>query len=107
MYDTLHYNAKMKFQTKVSKRKQDNKRKYGKDKKRNTPVWSGTICENEISNQSFKKKTGQQTQIWKGQERNTPVWSGNFFVCSDDCLLLLNYALVDIYFVCVTCLSLG
>ena len=78
----LTFYAKTKFQTNVSKAN------------RTTNANIGNKCRKD-------KRTTNAT---------LPFWSGNFFLIApfpDDCLLLHFHALVDVYFVFVTCLSLG
>ena len=76
------------------------------------------ICENEISNQRFKSKKDNKRKYGhhlcrkpkRTAKATLPFWSGNFFLIapvSDDCLPLPFHALVDVYYVCGACLSLG
>ena len=128
MYPTLY--AKTKFQTNVSKAKtttnanMDNKCRKAKTITNATlPFWSWNfymyfpitpcICESRISNQRRTTNANMDNKRRKAKRTTNatlPFWSGNFFLIApfpDDCLLLPFYALVDVYFVCVTCLSLG
>ena len=79
--DTLHYMQKRNFNQRF-KNKKDNKRKYGQ----------------------------QMQKSKKDNKRTLQFWNGTFFRIApfpDVCLLLPFHALVDVYYVCVACLSLG